>query len=110
MNEPIQSAGEAVPETIDPLIAEIRAYREGVAKFNAIPLDQITRENEDQLADEVYQRHENALLNWNQPALTRTGAIEALKLMGESDAFRDDIGEPMRLAVLRYLEAQEGVL
>ncbi|NTG71705.1 hypothetical protein G6M02_00040 [Agrobacterium rhizogenes] len=47
----------------------------------------------------------NRLLEWDQPALTHEGAIEALKFMAENDVFVDDMGEPLRLAVLGYLES-----
>ncbi|MFA1622509.1 hypothetical protein ACDY96_06660 [Rhizobium mongolense] len=51
-----------------------------------------------------------ALVDWKDAARTREGAIEALKLMAEQEVFIDSMGEPLRLAVLRYLESLEGMV
>lgn len=89
----------------DPLAETIEAYNVGVAKFNAIPSEQITIANEQSLVEATYGPAWDRILEWNEPALTRQGAIAALTFMGEQDVFMDDCGEPLRLAVLRFLEA-----
>jgi hypothetical protein len=89
----------------DPLMDTIEAYRAGLREMNAIPIDDVTFENEDELVAKTYGEPMNRLLQWDQPALTKEGAIEALKLMDEQNVFTDRVGETMRLAVLRFLEA-----
>lgn len=89
----------------DPLIDAIAAYRDGMAQLNAIPEEQITKENENALIAGTYEVPMHRLLDWDKPALTTEGAIEALRLMSEEDVFVDDMGEPLRRAVLGYLES-----
>ena len=98
-----------LPGIKDPLIDAIQAYRDGVARMDAITNEEITRENEERLVSETYGPHLDKLLTWDKPALTREGAIAALKFMEDQHVFVDDLGKIMRLAVLRYLEGQEGV-
>jgi hypothetical protein len=90
----------------DPLLDAINGYRNGIEELTAIAdSGQITRENEDQIYQETLGKYEDVLDTWDQPAPTREGAIAALVLMGERDMFEDIIGEPLRKAVLGYLEA-----
>ncbi|MGY5793648.1 hypothetical protein ACXHXM_25900 len=92
----------------DALRETIVAYRQGANAFRAMAAaGAVTRENEDAVALETYEKHERALIEWKDGARTREGAIEALKLMAEQDVFIDSMGEPLRLAVLRYLENLE---
>ncbi|MGO7561801.1 hypothetical protein ACC754_20480 [Rhizobium johnstonii] len=94
----------------DDLLDTINAYRDGVQAFRSMPAGSITFENEDAIAAETYELHERALVDWKDAAPTREGAIEALKLMAEQEVFLDSMGEPLRLAVLRYLESLEGMV
>ncbi|MBY2932712.1 hypothetical protein [Rhizobium leguminosarum] len=96
-------------EKQDPLRDTIHAYRDGVKKLGAMK-EQITRDNEDSFVQQTYGPCMDALLTWDKPAGTREGAIEALKLMSEEQVFLDSMGEPLRLAVLRYLESLEGMV
>ncbi|MCS3742015.1 hypothetical protein [Rhizobium sp. BK661] len=93
---------------VDVLRDTIIAYRQGANAFRAMSAaGAVTSENEDAIASETYEKHERALIGWKDAARTREGAIEALKLMAEEDVFIDGMGEPLRLAVLRYLENLE---
>lgn len=94
----------------DDLRDTINAYRNGVQAFRSMPAGSITFENEDAIAAKTYEQHERALVNWKGAARTREGAIEALKLMAEQEVFLDSMGEPLRLAVLSYLEKLEGMV
>lgn len=94
-----------LPGFTDPLVEAIEAYEAGVARFNAIPEAEVTVENEDNLVSKTYRAEMERLLAWDGAATSREGAIAALKFMGDQRVFCDAMGEPMRLAVLRYLEA-----
>lgn len=95
--------------TEDELRDTIRKYRAGVEEAKRRK-QEITVENEESIILESYGKHLASLERWNKPAATREGAVEALKLMADLDVFEDPIGEVMRLAVLRYLEAVEGMV
>lgn len=89
----------------DPLLDTIRQFRAGEKAYNAIPMEHITDANRDHLVQATYGAAMDRLDAWEAPALSREGAIEALKLMEEQDVFIDVIGESMRKAVLGYLES-----
>lgn len=93
------AAGVAV--AADPLAQAIRDYRAGKAAYCVTPT---TSETEDAVYEMTIGRTERIVDNWDQPALTREGAIEALKLMEEEEVFIDKVGERMCRAVLGYLE------
>lgn len=88
---------------IDPLLSTILEYRSGLERLNELK-SLITPENEDRLVGETYGPYEEKLMKWDTPAVTVEGAIEALKLMEESDVFIDTLGEKMSRAVLSFLE------
>ena len=88
----------------DPLLDTIKGFRDGLAAFSAIPGDQITQENEEGLVEETYGPWQDELDDWDEPARSVEGAIEAIKLMQEQDVFIDVVGKSMAKAVLSFLE------
>ncbi|RFB87222.1 hypothetical protein B5K08_22525 [Rhizobium leguminosarum bv. trifolii] len=100
----------------DALRDKIIAYRDGLRAFREMPIETFTKENEDQIAADMYEKHEDALREWKGAAPTREGAIEALKLFTEIDVFEGDfrsddtLAQTLRLAALRYLEGLEGMV
>lgn len=95
---------------------KVIAYRDGLRAYHEMPIEMFTKENEDQIAADMYEKHEDALREWKGAAPTREGAIEALKLFTEIDVFEGDfrsdgtLAQTLRLAALRYLEGLEGVV
>ncbi|MBB3747415.1 hypothetical protein FHX10_006972 [Rhizobium sp. BK591] len=100
----------------DALRDKIIAYRDGLRAFREMPIEKFTRENEDQIAADMYEKHEDALRAWKDAAPSREGAIEALKLLTEIDIFTEDfrvdgsLAQTLRLAALKYLEGLEGMV
>lgn len=88
----------------DPLLDTINGFRKALATFSAIPVDQITNANEDGLVEETYGPWMDKLDDWDQPARSVEGAIEAIKLMQDQDVFVDIVGKSMAKAVLSFLE------
>ncbi|MBZ9748285.1 hypothetical protein LB516_23930 [Mesorhizobium sp. CO1-1-7] len=90
----------------DPLLDSIRAYRAGLAAFNASTPDD--DDAADAYAAITYERPFAALEKWHEPAKTRSSAIEALKLIAEENrAFeRSGIVDPLLTAALAYFEVQ----
>ncbi|WIC86871.1 hypothetical protein A6U93_18535 [Agrobacterium tumefaciens] len=88
----------------DPLLDTIKGFRDGLAAFSAIPGDQITQENEEGLVEETYGPWQDELDDWDEPARSVEGAIEAIKLMQQQDVFIDVVGKSMAKAVLSFLE------
>ncbi|MBY3344890.1 hypothetical protein [Rhizobium laguerreae] len=95
---------------------KIIAYRDGLRAFREMPIEMFTRENEDQIAADMYEKHEDTLRKWKDAAPSREGAIEALKLLTEIDIFTEDfrvdgsLAQTLRLAALKYLEGLEGMV
>ena len=90
----------------DPLVDAIRAYRQGLIDFCAnAPEDNAGCSA---LADETYVPHLTRLECWNEPAVSRDGAIEALRLALDEDrgVYNSDAADSMVRAALRYLETQ----
>lgn len=94
------------PVIVDPLLELIRAYKESFADFTENhPRDD--DEGTDAYADATYAPHLANLYQWDGPAMTREGAIEALRLSV------DDVGgvagcdgaDRMVRAALCYLES-----
>ena len=86
----------------DPLLDLIKAYRQGVTDFYAETSDQ----EWEGLSDATYGPHLARIDRWEGPALTREGAIEALRLSiddvgGVADC---DSAQRMVRAALGYLE------
>jgi len=88
----------------DPLLDTIKGFREALAAFSAIPVDEITQANEDSLVEETYGPWMEKLDNWDEPARSVEGAIEAIKHMQNQEVFCDVAGKSMAKAVLAFLE------
>lgn len=90
-------------ECEDPLIPAIKAFREGMADYNAnAPEDDALAKA---YASVSYIVPRMVLVEWALPARTPGGAVAALRLAKEAE--RDDdlaIVRPMIGAALRYLE------
>ncbi|MBD9640761.1 hypothetical protein IB277_31170 [Ensifer sp. ENS07] len=86
--------------TEEPLVAAIRAYRAGLIAFGELP-------DSDFGKVETYEPWQEILDNWNEPARTREGAIEALRAaLGDDDGLYGCEGaDRMVKAALGYLEA-----
>lgn len=88
----------------DPLIKAIGEFRRAMAAFNR---EGSAEDDEvDALAAATYRPPRLVIQKWSQPAVSRDGAIEALRLA--RDAERDGdyrIVAPMLKAALDYLEA-----
>jgi len=89
---------------IDPLLGAIQAYFAGVKAMSDLPSGSVTAENEDALIEQTYGAPQRALLEWDRPAITKEAAIAALKFIGDERMIVDSLGEPLRLAVVRFLE------
>ena len=99
-------AAPAVSTQHDPLVDAIRAYRAGLAEFNAnAPEDD---DEADAYAEVSYGPPLNVLKKWERPAQTRTGALEALRLIADEnkDFARNPVVGSLLAAALAYLEAQ----
>ena len=88
----------------DPIVDAIQAYRDGLADFNAnAPMDD---HGANVYAEESYLRPMNNSAGWSQPAVTKRGAIEAIRL---ANAELQDFDAPatvvaMVWAALAYFE------
>jgi hypothetical protein len=84
----------------DPIISAIQAYRDGNAAYNATP-----RDDEETIA-RTYGPPLDVLQEWERPAQTREGALEAIRLAFETE--REFMGESlthnMLAAALAYFE------
>ena len=91
------------PVIADPLLDLIKAYRQGVMDFYAETTDQ----EWEGLSDITYGPHLARIDQWEGPAVTREGAIEALRLSiddvgGVADC---DSAQRMVRAAIGYLES-----
>lgn len=88
------------PVIADPLIDAIKAYRAGLVAFGDLS-------DEEYGKVETYEPWQNVLDNWNEPARTREGAIEALRAaLGDDDGLYGCEGaDRMVRAALGYLES-----
>lgn len=87
-------------QDIDPIVKAINTYREGLKHFNALPDDDAYDDHSD-----IWKDPWKVLAKWDQPCVSRDGAIAAIKLA----IYEEDIGEsqlpaPMMRAALAYLE------
>lgn len=118
---PIPAPGEAVPVTrraailgaaaamaaipvaaatdSDPLLKAIAAYREGEALYNATPSPD---------AELLLDRPHAVLANWRDPATTRAGAVEALRLAVDISYHTagDPAADSLVVAALGYFERE----
>lgn len=77
MNEATNSTAPA--EAPDPLLAVIRNYKRGLAEFNFRTFDTDDDKWND-LAEETYVPHLDAITEWDQPATSAEAAKQALRL------------------------------
>ena len=95
----------------DPLVDAIQAYRNGLVQFDAISVDDLPLQDEEAVAMATYGAPLDVLEAWDDPAPTREGAIEALKLVNEKmpphmiPAECGMIIEPLLRSVRGYLES-----
>ena len=89
------------PAVADPIIDAIKAYRAGLIAFGELG-------DEEYGKVETYEPWQQVLDNWNEPARTREGAIEALRAaLGDDDGLYGCEGaDRMVRAALGYLETQ----
>jgi hypothetical protein len=93
--------------SIDPLYVAIGHYTAGMATFNVIKeKDWAAAGGEEAVIEGTYGAPMRILEEWQQPAQTREGAIEALKLAIADGEWFDasSIASPMMKAALAYLE------
>ncbi|MFK0688026.1 hypothetical protein ACFX5Q_07450 [Mesorhizobium sp. IMUNJ 23033] len=105
--EAFPSTGSTAPETInDPLLDAIRAYRAGMDDYNVNAPDD--SDEADAYAEISYAPSLEVLAEWEQPAKTYRGALEALRLVAEENVVSQasDINGPLLAAALAYFEAQ----
>lgn len=95
----------------DPIIDAVQAYYDGIAAFEAVKeADFDLHGGEDALIAKTYSVPLDVLDEWDQPALTREGAIAALRfVVKEHGAFWHSEGTGgMVKAALAYLEKEGG--
>lgn len=90
----------------DPLLDAVKAYRAGLIQFNQMAAS----DNDDKLwekySSETYGPWQEVLNDWDEPAKTREGAIEALRsaISDEDGVYGTPAAERMIKAALGYLE------
>lgn len=96
------------PTTDDPLLNTIRAYRDGLADFNANAAEEWDQEANDSYAAATFRPPMESLSEWSEPAKTHKGAVEALRLIAEENALyaHSPLVGPMLAAAVAYLEVQ----
>ena len=89
----------------DPLLEAIKAYRAGMADYNKnAPADNDAAED---YAEVSYGPPFERLMNWEEPAAFRRGALEALRLAIETNDEGDSpLTGALLAAALGYFEAQ----
>jgi hypothetical protein len=94
------------PPVEDPLIAEIHAYRAGMARFEEI--GDSTDGRDEERWNETFLPHEERLENWDEAANSSAAAIEALRLALDQmeERFVDGPSIAMVRAALGFLEAR----
>lgn len=89
----------------DPLLDTIKEYREQLAAFNAIPIENLTKEAEHEYAEATYEPSFDRLMNDTPETTSLDGVREAIRLAFEEDAFCCRISENALRSALAYLEA-----
>ncbi|OAE43606.1 hypothetical protein [Agrobacterium tumefaciens] len=91
----------------DPIISVINRYHEGILEFRAIPEEKWPElGGENAVCQSTYGAAMQALDNWDQPCISREGAIAALKFAQKEseDYYSEPSVRSMIAAVLAYLE------
>lgn len=93
------------PIIADPLLDAIMSYQAGLLDFRENSPDD--DEDADAYAERSYGPHLNRLNDWDGPAVTRGGAIEALRIsLTEVDGvYGSEAADRMVKAALGYLES-----
>jgi len=94
----------AAPAVSDPLVEAINAYRAGMQDYNGNSPDDT--QGADDYIEVSYGPPMERLEAWKAPAITRKGAVEALRLAikENSDYYANSLVGSMVLAALGYLE------
>ncbi|MBN9032821.1 MAG: hypothetical protein J0I23_23755 [Rhizobiales bacterium] len=93
----------------DPLVDAIRAYKNGIAAFDAIKEDDWPLHGgEEAVIEKTYAKSLQALQSWHKPALTRQGAVEALRFAHTENKAHcsNPIIMAMLTAALTYFEGE----
>ncbi|MCK8779054.1 hypothetical protein M0654_03550 [Rhizobium sp. NTR19] len=95
----------ATADIPDPLLDTIRAYQRGLEDFNRLA-GGLDNDECSALADITYGPHLDRLTEWNAPATTLEGAMEALRISvsDQGGVYGCEAAERMVLAALGYLE------
>lgn len=93
------------PKLHDPLLAAISRYEAGCKELNALPVGE---KDEDAAVQRLMLDPLSELDGWKSPALTREGALAALRFARKeaSEFANSDAVEPMIAAALAYFESQ----
>lgn len=91
----------------DPILNAIMAYRAGLVEFNRLAAGDHDDKRWSEYAEATFEPWQTILDEWDEPARTREGAIEALRaaLSEEDGVYGSDAAERMMRAALGYLEA-----
>lgn len=95
----------------DPIIKAIAAYQAELARYNVLASGNLTGDEYDTLADETYSGPLEVLKNWDQPVLTKAGAMQALELaLDEGRLFTSsDLVPAMLKAAMGYFKDKDRV-
>lgn len=87
----------------DPIIAAIAAYRDGMRRFNETPFSD---DESDKMIEVTYGPPMRTLMEWQEPARSQRGAIEALRMAKDEMSHHadSDVAAAMVAAALAYLE------
>ncbi|MER8489345.1 hypothetical protein NKH53_13840 [Mesorhizobium australicum] len=93
----------------DPLAEAIAEYHSKMAEFMAIPVDEITGENEEALVAATYKPALDRLWHHTPLPTSLHGVREALRYTVEVDGFIDRVAESVAKAALVYLDQEHGL-
>lgn len=89
----------------DPILSAINDYKDGCKAFCAIP-EEAMEQDEDGVIAQTYGRPMEVLENWDRPALTREGAVAALRLIRDEKVYIDGFGASLFFAALGFFEQE----
>lgn len=102
----IVPAAAAAVEAHDPLADVIIEYRAGVAALNAIPIGEITKENEDAIVYASYGQASDRIHYSTPSATSLRGVAEAIRYTLDADALVDQGCEKVLRSALAYLDGR----
>ena len=88
----------------DPLADAIAEYHAQMAEFMAIPVDEITNENEAALVAATYEPAMNLLWHDTPPATSNHGVAEAVRYALDTNSLIDRMAEAVLRSALTYLD------